>query len=77
MIIGVILKNMRLNARLSQKKVGKILSLSDTTVSSYERGNSQPDFDIIVKYAKLCGYDFIIKTPDNRYISLEKMSKEV
>ena len=43
--IGNILKNMRnLNTKFSQKNIGEKLSLYDTTISSYERGNSQPDF---------------------------------
>ena len=44
-MIGMILKNMRLTAGLSQKELGEKLNLADTTISSYERENSQPDFD--------------------------------
>lgn len=56
-MIGSILKNMRLSAGLSQKDLGKKLNLADTTISSYERENSQPDFDTIVKIADICGYE--------------------
>ena len=59
--IGNILKNMRnLNTKFSQKNIGEKLSLYDTTISSYERGNSQPDFLTIVKYAQICDFEFKI-----------------
>lgn len=77
MVTGLILKNMRLKAGLSQKKLGKIVSLADTTISSYERGNSQPNLETIVKIAKVCGYKLAIIDSNNNILSLERMSKEV
>lgn len=77
--IGNILKNMRiLNTKLSQKEIGDMLSVADTTISSYERENSQPDFQTIVNYAEICGFEisvYNIKT--NEKISLEEFSKEL
>lgn len=75
-MIGTILKNMRLSAKLSQDKLGKKLNMADTTISSYERENSQPDFNTIVNIAKICGYEFIIKDKDKNIISLDEMAKE-
>ena len=75
-MIGIILKNMRLSAKLSQEKLGKKLNMADTTISSYERENSQPDFNTIVNIAKICGYEFIIKDKDKNIISLDEMAKE-
>ncbi len=77
--IGNILKNMRnINTKLSQKNIGEMLSLYDTTISSYERGNSQPDFSTIVKYADICGFEFkIYNKKTKQEISLEEMSKEL
>ena len=43
---------MRLSANLSQLKLGKQLSVADTTISSYERENSQPDFSTIYEISK-------------------------
>ncbi|MCI9233504.1 MAG: helix-turn-helix transcriptional regulator [Bacilli bacterium] len=76
-MIGSILKNMRLSAGLSQKDLGKKLNLADTTISSYERENSQPDFDTIVKIADICGYEFRIMDQKKEITTLEKMSKEM
>lgn len=77
--IGNILKNMRnINTKLSQKEIGEMLMLSDTTISSYERENSQPDFQTIVNYAEIC--DFEIKIYDKKTkkeVSLEYLSREL
>ena len=75
-MIGAILKNMRLSAKLSQEKLGKKLNMADTTISSYERENSQPDFNTIINIAKICGYDFLIQDKDKNIISLDEMAKE-
>lgn len=75
-MIGTIIRNMRLSAGLSQKDLGKKLNLADTTISSYERENSQPDFATIVKIADICGYEFQILNQDRRVVTLKDMSRE-
>lgn len=74
-MIGNIIKNMRVSAKLSQKQLGEKLSLADTTVSSYERENSQPDFATIVKIADICGYEFQILNRDREVVKLNDMSR--
>ena len=76
-MIGIILKNMRLTAGLSQKELGNKLNLADTTISSYERENSQADFETITKIAKICNFEFLIKDKNSNIIStIKEMSKE-
>jgi len=75
-MIGEILKNMRLSAKLSQVKLAKKLSVSDTTISSYERENSQADFKTIYKIAKICGYDILFRDKQGNLITVEEMAKE-
>ena len=75
-MIGMILKNMRLTAGLSQKELREKLNLADTTVSSYERENSQPDFDIVNRIANICGFKLLLKDKNNNLISLKEMAKE-
>lgn len=77
--IGNILKNMRItNTSLSQKELGNILSLADTTISSYERENSQADFQTIYNIADLCNYDiFLYDRKTKKYLSLDSFSKEL
>lgn len=76
-MIGMILKNMRLTAGLSQKELGDKLNLADTTISSYERENSQADFETILKIARICNFEFLIKDKKNNNINtIKEMSKE-
>lgn len=75
-MIGTILKNMRLSAGFSQKELGKKLNLADTTISSYERENSQPDFDTILRISKLCHFDIFFQNKDHTTFSVEQLSKE-
>ena len=77
--IGNILRNMRMsNTTLLQKELGKLLSLSDTTISSYGRENSQPDFNTIVNIANICDYDLrLYNRKTKQFISLKYFSKEL
>lgn len=77
--IGNILKNMRnINTDFTQKDVGDEMNVADNTISSYERENSQPDFQTIVNYAEICGYELkLYNKKTNQEVSLEEMSKEL
>ena len=59
-MIGTILKNARKRSKLSQDELGQKLSLARNTISSYERGNSQPDFETILKILNICDYELKI-----------------
>lgn len=77
--IGNILRNMRnINTKLSQKEIGEMLNLSDTTISSYERENSQPDFQTIVNYAEICDFEIkIYNKKTKKEIPIEELSREL
>ena len=75
-MIGMILKNMRLTAGLSQKELGQKLNLADTTISSYERENSQADFDTILKIAEICKFKILFKDKNNKIETVNEMSRE-
>ena len=77
--IGNILRNMRTtNTNLSQKEIGEKLILADTTISSYERGNSQPDFETIINFANICEFELIlVNQKTNEEFSVEELSKEM
>lgn len=76
-MIGAILKNMRLSANLTQKELAEKLNLADNTISSYERENSQADFDTILKIARICNFDFKIIDQNNNLLDIEALSKEI
>ena len=75
-MIGMILKNIRNELKLSQVELGEMLSMSDTTISSYERENSQPDFDTIMKIAKIGGYNILFENKNGKILNVEEMAKE-
>lgn len=77
--IGNILKNMRnINTNYTQKEMGEKMAIADNTISSYERENSQPDFQTIVNYAEICDFEIkMYNKKTNTEISLEEMSKEL
>lgn len=58
---------MRLSANLTQMQLGKKVGLADTTISSYERENSNPTFDNIIKIAKVCGYRLKVMDRERKY----------
>jgi transcriptional regulator with XRE-family HTH domain len=87
--IGKNLKKLRLERNLSQKELGKRLSVEDSTISNWERGIRQVDSEMIQKIATVFGVpiDTLYGTnpadttyrPGFRYIKcydLSKMSKQ-
>ncbi len=77
--LGNILKNMRTtNTNLTQKEIGNKLSIADNTISSYERENSQPDFETIVKFAEICDFEIkIYNKKTKKTLTIEELSKEL
>ena len=77
-MIGIILKNARIQRGFSQEELGNKLSLARNTISSYERGNSQPDFDTVIKILNICGYELQLKDiQNNNIVDINKFSREI
>lgn len=76
--IGNILKNMRIiNTKYTQKDIGNKLSIADNTISSYERENSQPDFETITKIANICDFEICFYNKKTKtYLSVSDLSKK-
>ena len=58
---------MRRKSNLSQEQIGQLTGYAKNTISQYENGSRQPDFDTIEKIAKECEYEIIFynaKTKD-------------
>lgn len=64
-MLGKILKIARMSVGYSQDKMAKKVSLGSSTISNYELGNTRPDFDMVIKIMKACGYEFLIKNKSN------------
>lgn len=74
--IGTILKNIRLESdkKFTQRVEGKIIGVSDTTISAYERNIIQPDFSTIKKLLEINNYSIQIVNPNGEKINLIKYS---
>lgn len=53
MIIGERIKELRSEKRLSQMELGKLLSVSQDTVSLWEKGKSLPAVEYVVALCKI------------------------
>ncbi len=51
-IFGKRLKELRLERKLSQEKLGQILGFCNQTISFWENGNREPDLDTLVAISK-------------------------
>jgi len=50
---GEVLAELRKDSGMSQKELGKVLSVSSTTISAYERNKTSPSDEIKIEIAKL------------------------
>lgn len=57
-VFGKNLKELRINAGLSQKALGDIFNLSNQTISTWETGTREPDLDALVKISEFFGVSF-------------------
>ena len=60
---GNILKELRLERNISQRKLGEILGVVNQTISFWESGNREPDLDMLVKIANYFNVtiDYLLK----------------
>ena len=49
------LKTLRKKTRITQKELAEALHISQTSVSKYERGESEPDLEMIIKMSDFFG----------------------
>ena len=58
--IGKTLKELRLNANLSQKQAYEYIGVAQSTFSSWETGKAEPPTDILLKLCKLYRVDDVL-----------------
>lgn len=68
------LRLLRTEKKLSLRELGEQLNLSFVTIGQYERGERQPDNDILVKLADFfeVSIDYLLERVDDRNLSLKK-----
>lgn len=76
-MIGKILRTMRKKAKLSQDQISKLVGFARNTISQYETGTLQPDFETIEKIANECGYKIIFKNDTTKdLLTTENIERE-
>ena len=63
-MIGQVLKHVRQEKKLSQKELASKIHVDQTTLSGWERGYREPNFDDIVKLLNLCNYDIVFRSKE-------------
>ena len=63
-MIGDVLKYVRKEKKLSQKDLASKIQVDQTTLSGWERGYREPNFDDIAKLLKLCNYDIVFRSKE-------------
>ena len=56
---GLLIREARLRAGLTQAQLAGMLGVRPSTVGSWEQGRSSPSFDIVVRAAEACGLDMV------------------
>lgn len=56
-----LIKQLRKNKKLSQKKLGIKVGVSDKAISAYEKGSIKPSIDVFLKILYVCGYCLELK----------------
>ncbi len=77
-MVGTILKNIRKIRGLTQDNIGRELHLAENTISNYETEYSNPNFDTIYKFIKVCNFDikFVDQETKKEY-TIKEISKEM
>lgn len=53
--------SMRARAGLTQEQVAKKMATQKSNISRLERGNTNPSWDTLTRYANACGFQLILK----------------
>lgn len=66
--LGEQIAQARKSARITQEKLADELGLTRQAISSWERDNSQPDIDMVIKLSRILNYRFMIE--NNVYLGI-------
>lgn len=75
-MIGKIIKFMRFRRGMKQIELSRKLGVVQTTLSGYETHYSNPDFDLILRIARLCDFDIVfVDKIENKNYTVEDITK--
>ena len=73
-MVGERIRNLRIDARMTQEELGLKVGVTKQTVSSWEKGISTPNYDILVELSNIfqVSTDFLLgKTDDPKNVKMD------
>lgn len=72
------LKELRLNRRLRQEQVARLVGVNTNAISTYENDSRQPSYDILIRLANLyrVSTDYLLGVSDHRSCDLSGLTEE-
>ena len=80
MNIGIKLRTIRKNNKLTLKQLGELVGLSEQAIGQYERGDRNPSIDILNKIAAALGVtvnDLLEESESKNYVELDYLSEYI
>ena len=78
MMIGDRIKQLRLDAKMTQPELAKKLDVTRSAVATYENNSRQPSFQILIRLAHIFNVstDYLLLGNDNNLLDVEGLSGE-
>lgn len=78
MMIGDRIKQLRLDAKMTQPELAKKLDVTRSAVAAYENNTRQPSFQILIRLAHVFNVstDYLLLGNDNNLLDVEGLSGE-
>ena len=72
------LKELRINRRLRQEQVARLVGVNTNAISTYENDMRQPPYDILIRLANLyrVSTDYLLGVSNNRSCDLSGLTEE-
>lgn len=67
------LRDLRKEKSLTQRELGVKIGVNDNTITNYEKGDRNPDYETLLKLADIfdCSVDYLLGRTDNKHQSLD------
>ena len=70
------IKTMRKMANLSQLELAKKCNIANSTLSGYETGYREPNFEMLNKIANECGFEIIFVDKNNKSLTSSNIDRK-
>ena len=76
-MIGKVLKYMRIQKKLKQSDLAKIINIKQNTLSRYETETTDINFETLEKIARKCGYKIYFENEKEKFESKDILRKDI